>query len=124
VKDVGAETKVPIGVAVEGIEFAKSGILPFIGPSEPAILQVYLIEFTSLEHVPEAHHATSINMTFVFVPSSPDLVKVSKRKPSHPLRRLMRGELGVELVLEGGVRRPINGGNLEIPIFASKSMQV
>jgi hypothetical protein len=72
-----------------------------------------------MESVSEPNHATSINISFALVPCSSNLIEVSENKPSSPMRRLETDKLGEELILKRIIRRPIDGGNLEVSVLRS-----
>jgi hypothetical protein len=113
---MGVETHIPIGIAIEGVELAKDGVLSFIAPSETTILQVDFMEFARLKGDPEAVDATTINVWLVFVPSPPDLVEVTEDQPLHAKRRLLCHKLREEVVLPRACGWSIDHSNFEIPI--------
>lgn len=75
------------------------GVDSFIAPSEPSILEVYLIELTSVHHVAKAGDAAMVDVPLILVTGMVNLVEISKRKPLGPSRRLLSKKLREEGVL-------------------------
>jgi hypothetical protein len=77
-----------------------------------------LMELASLQSVPEAVDAATVNVGFVFVPRPPNLVEVAQDQPTHPNWRLLRNELRKEVIFTVASRRPIDRGDFEITLIA------
>jgi hypothetical protein len=68
---------VPLGITIEGVKLAKGGVLPLIAPREVEILKMDLIELARLKRILETVDSALINIFFVFIPSSPNLIEVA-----------------------------------------------
>jgi hypothetical protein len=69
-QNMGIEVKVPLGFAIESIKLAKSWVFPFVAPSKAPVLQVDLVELTSVKGGAEAVDTTTVNFSLVFIPAS------------------------------------------------------
>jgi hypothetical protein len=94
---MGLKANVPIGVAIEGIKLAQGWILTLVAPSKATILQVYLRKLTSLEGFTEALDASSIDIGLILISSPPNLVEVSKGKPTGAGRGFVSDKLRKEI---------------------------
>lgn len=116
VEHMRSKAEIPLSIAKDGIKLAKGRVLPPVGPREPTVLEVNLVELTSMQSIPETDNATPINIGFVLVSSAVDLVEVTKHEPPNPRRRLLGNKLGKEIILLDSGRRSVDGCYLEITI--------
>lgn len=70
-----------------------------------------------MERSPDANDATPVNISLIFVPRPPDLVEITKHKPTATLRRLLPHKLGKEVIFSVMRRWPIDPRDLEVPII-------
>ena len=75
-EDVSVEAYIPFGVAIESVKLAKGRILSPVAPSELPILQRNFVELAGMKSVSEPVDPISVDVAFVFIPSSSDLVEV------------------------------------------------
>jgi hypothetical protein len=113
---MGIEARIPIVVTIENVKLAKRRVFSFIPPCESAVLQVDFMELKSLRSGPEVVDAATIDVCLVLVPSSPNLVAVTKDQPPHTKRWLLSHKLHEEAILPRACIWPIDRHNLEISI--------
>ena len=76
-KDVRTETEVPVCIAEKGVKLAKGRVGTFVAPSEPFVLELYLVELTLMESVAKSVDTATVDVSLVLVPSPVYLVKVA-----------------------------------------------
>ena len=99
-KDVRTETEVPVCIAEKGVKLAKGRVGTFVAPSEPFVLELYLVELTLMERSPKPVDSAAIYVPLVLVPSSVNLVEIPRGDPSHTSGWLLANELGKEHIFE------------------------
>ena len=100
---VGGEERLPAYITEELIYANQHGVLPFITPGEPPILEVDFFKLTTTESFTEPVDSTGVNIPLVFIPCPINLVEVLGGDPSDSNRRLLANELCKERVLNRGV---------------------
>jgi hypothetical protein len=75
---MGVKANIPLGVAIKGVKLAKGGVVSLVAPSEPPILKMDLVKFTTLKRRPEAVDAATIRICLVFVSSATNLIEISE----------------------------------------------
>ena len=111
-KQMSAESGVPLGIAKKQVQFAHSRVFPLVAPSEPPILQVNLFKLTTLQCRSEPINSTSVDMSFVFVSCTINLVEIPSRKPWHTVGRFLADKLREEGIFARRVRGTVHGGEL------------
>jgi hypothetical protein len=76
------------------------------------------MKLASLQSVPEAVDAATVDVGLVFVPRPPNLVEIAQNQPPHPKRRLVSNELRKEVIFPVASRRAINRGDFEFTLIA------
>ena len=75
---MGVEGHIPLRIIEEGVELAKSWVVPLITPSEAPILQVNFFKLTRLQCNPEPIDPTPVKISLVSVSCAVNLVEITK----------------------------------------------